>query len=424
MIDKRVGISRLAARLLLPFLIAIGNLVASASDHADPIVLQYLGRPESNLTGLFVFEHADHLVIAMCARPGLADDPVRLSGMTFTIHIDHQAAVRYHCNQNEDEGRTFRYGGWITSPEAIESRIQLQFDFRPRENWKLFQSVAAGNDIGVKPTVIVNHSDIKQEPIQEQLRSFVGLRDDPFILYPFYSTNVVAMVVEIPLALFGDADDFLVWGTASRYGKQKDHVGRALRTMLPRLDFLNQLHPREHVAAIKRRHEAPGPVPDIQRFLISPLFAIRHYDFEPDVVIFNPARWRDSLNQGVGGAADINDKTVAFPNGRRLTDDVARLMIERGDCLLFEVSTSAAHEDGKAHPSENNKPFESQFPYLAAPNENPVPAERPKLRWATWWALAVVAVIVLAAFLLPWWLWYRVRRKWHNALIQLRALSA
>ena len=52
-------------RHVAAMLLLLLSTAASASDHADPIKVRFLGRPESNLTGLFVFEQNDQLVIAL-----------------------------------------------------------------------------------------------------------------------------------------------------------------------------------------------------------------------------------------------------------------------------------------------------------------------------------------------------------------------
>jgi hypothetical protein len=85
----------------------------------------------------------------------------------------------------------------------------------------------------------------------EAIRVWTGVRDDPFIFPRFFGTNIVAMVLRIPISSFPEGQqDWLIWGTSRRGDKQIDHVGRSNRTMLPRLDRLNKLPPNKHVAAL------------------------------------------------------------------------------------------------------------------------------------------------------------------------------
>lgn len=408
------------ARLILGGVGALVLVVVCAtdsvmgSDHADPIMVRFVGRPESNLTGLFGFEQNDKLVIALCARPGLAENSPSLFPHNFAIHIDCDSDVSYSDDKEEDEGRTFRYGGYVSEPDKIKEDITFHFRFDVYKTNNPFESVKPGKTISLTPEISITTNTVKRKVVTDNIRTWVGLRDDPFILHGFSTTNVVAMVVEIPFEAFGKQEDLLIWGTSSRHSKQIDHIGRSLRTMLPRFDFLNGLHPSKHVAEIKRRHENPDVMQDLMTFAISPLFAIRHYDFEPDVMIFCRKRWQKKLlnEDGVASDVDINNyEVVAFPNGRRLTDDVAKLMCDRGDCLLFEVSTAEAHADGEPRPDKNGTPFVNEFPYIAQPNKNPLAAEMPTLRLRT---KIIVGSLILGAvglFLLPWFLYLRARRK-------------
>lgn len=411
-----------------------------ASDHADPIKVRFFGRPESNLTGLFVFEEKEKLVLVLCARPGLAMERVRAQRLQFDIHLDCHSRVNFHDPKGGmlyqrpsdiDEGRTYRYGGWIQKPTGISSDLTFSFQFPGEEADPIPSNFALGAPIDLKPKI---SGPWKDKIDASKVQSWVGMRDDPFILQGFSTTNVLAFVVEIPFSSLNGRDEFLVWGSCSMFGDKIDHVGRSLRTMLPRFDFLNALHPSKHKEAILRQHESPGVMQDLLAFGAGPIFGIRHYDFEPDVVIFSLPRWKkqqadylerlDSLGQTVAdtqhGRKDLTGLS-AFPNGRRLTDDVAWLMCERGDCLLFEVSTAEAHAAEPRpvpRPTSNGKPFLSEFPYLAEPNEFPMPSESPRLRARTILILVVAALGIVAFFVVPWILFVLTRRKL-NRLRQL-----
>lgn len=410
--------------LLLSCAALVMPRLASASDHADPIMIRFLGRPESNLTGLFAFEQGGKLVVALCARPGLAREQVELDPFQFTIHLDVNPEIRFSKKRSRDEGRTFRYGGWITKPEEIQEEIKIEFRFDQRGRLNPFAAARFGEPIDIKPTLVLSDSakklGISEKNLGSQIRSWVGLRDDPFILHGFSKTNVVAMVVEIPFEALGGCENLLVWGTSSKYGTPVDHVGRSLRTMLPRFDFLNGLHPSKHVAAIQSRHENPGVVQDVMSYVASPFFGIRHYDFEPDVLIFSPSRWQSQASADVA----INDyEVVAFPNGRRLTDDVAKLMCERGDCLLFEVSTADAHADHELRPNRNGSQFLESFPYLAPPNKNAVAPPEPSLKTRTWIILVLIALVFIAFISFPWILWWMTRKRLHRLQDQIQLLT-
>ena len=88
-----------------------------------------------------------------------------------------------------------------------------------------------------------------------------------------------------------------------------------------------------------------------------PLFKIRSYDYFPDVMIYT------------------KQYEVGFPNGRKLTNAVAALTCDQGDCPLVESSYIDSPQWPRA--TENDKPFLKEFPYLAAawPPPEPKPME-------------------------------------------------
>jgi hypothetical protein len=148
--------------------------------------------------------------------------------------------------------------------------------------------------------------------------------------------------------------DWLIWGTTSKDGKQIDHVGRANRTQLARFDFLNTLPPSEQVAAIRKAHDSRERLSKLVGKIFPPAvnlitleLSIRHYDFAPDVMIYT-TRF-----------------PPGFPNGRRLTDDVALLTCQTGDCVLIESAFLQTKEWPRQ--TTNDKEFLTEFPYLAAP---------------------------------------------------------
>ena len=148
------------------------------------------------------------------------------------------------------------------------------------------------------------------------IRLFAGLRDDPFIRGPRIGRNVAAIVLEFPLsAVKSDGDTLLLWATTKVpdvNGPIAEHGGRALRSMFPENDVLNTSRPRDH---------------------------FRLFGLVPDVVIFRTSQ------------------PARYPNGRALEDDVVDLV---GDQRVLG--------NDSPFPSTNDKPFLTQFPYLAEPH--------------------------------------------------------
>src|SRR5207248_373337 len=107
-----------------------------------------------------------------------------------------------------------------------------------------------------------------------------GVFDDPFIFPRFFRRNVVGIVTSIPLSSLpkpAAQGPILLWATTHR-GDQIDHVGRSLRTQLPRFGYLNTKHPRDHVKEITRVHHLPTVMEDFLATFLAPLEAHRHYD--------------------------------------------------------------------------------------------------------------------------------------------------
>ncbi|MBU2886027.1 DUF4331 domain-containing protein [Gilvimarinus agarilyticus] len=298
---------------------------AAASDHADPVFNQ---QPTRSLSGLFAFIDNNDLIIILTTHPGLNHPlPIHhLHEQTYRVHLDLTSKVSFDNPQQR-----MRYGGSINRPKHIKESATLAFSLN--ENAEL---------VKFKPQGALQETD--------NIRVFTGVRDDPFIFPKFFGTNVVAMVTAIPLDAFPKQQkDFVLWGDIIRKGKKIDHVGRSNRTMQPRLDFLNTLEPYEHLEAINKKHNDPGLVDKVLMSKLAPLFAIRDYDKFPDVMIFS------------------RHHKAGFPNGRLLTDDVADLTCQLGDCLLWELSYGDVRTWNWPRKNTNDKPFLPHFPYLAKP---------------------------------------------------------
>jgi hypothetical protein len=407
-------------------LVALATALPSpASDHADPI---HNTRRELGLTDLFAFptkggkwgrkgdkksryepilakwagngEGADRLVLILCTRPSLAKDPPYrgLNECVFKIHMDLGADP----GKGEPRARlTFdnpgdrrRYGGTVENPELI--RPDVTITIRLNDDTTFMEKTIEG----------------KRFRRRGDIQWYSGVRDDPFIFPMFFGTNVIAVVISIPFRCFPEGQqDWLIWATSSLNNKQVDHVGRSQRTQLPRFDFLNTLPPSQHVQAIRERRDNPGLIDDVLRTNFRPLFNIRPYDLQPDVMVFT------------------KQKDVGFPNGRWLTDDVAKLTCEQGDCQLFELSfahpKSAKYKGGR--PTENDKEFLNDFPYLAEPWPDAQEPPPPELTARSRMLVALIIAFAVTFLLLPWVLYaisLRRQRALARQLAAQRSLGA
>ena len=318
-----------------------------ASDHADPALPSEFDPAlvkEPNITGLFVFPKDDRLVLIFNVFRSLSSPaPYNFEDYEFEIYMDLDSKIDY-----TDEQIRARYGGHVVHPEGIDPEATI--------------TIQVSNQATL--------ADKKIEGLKnpEAIQWYVGVRDDPFIFTPFFGVNVVSMVMSIPFSSFPEGQqDFIFWGVSRKKGSQEilDHIGRGLRTQLPRFGFLNTLPPSQHSQAIeKQAHTSDG----LRKFFMSYVapatnlyddtFAIRYYDGEPDVCIYS-TRY-----------------PALYPNGRKLEDDIAQIACDFGDCILVELAISV----GKIwpRPTVNDKPLPAEFPYQADPwpEKAPPPAKK------------------------------------------------
>ena len=147
----------------------------SASDHADPITL---GTLEAGLTGLFVFPDGDRMVLALGVVRGLTSPgPFDLEPYEYDIHMDLHSPVSYASAEDRA-----RYGGTVVEPSGISPDVNLRFRLNDDTTLaeKTFEGLQSTDGIEV----------------------WTGIRDDPFILPSFFGTNIVAIVVSIPMSAF------------------------------------------------------------------------------------------------------------------------------------------------------------------------------------------------------------------------------
>ena len=346
---------RRTCRLLLAAVtLAVLAPLASASDHADPMDLEQL---EAGITDLFAFPDGDNLVVILNVRRALTQaGSLKLEPYTYRLHLDFHSTVLF-----DRQPDVIRYGGTVRDPEGISPDATVTLRLK--------------NDASLAS---VNYEGLKDSG---KIELYTGIRDDPFIFPPFFGTNIVAMVLRIPFAsLPPGRQDFILWGTSFKGSAQIDHVGRSLRTMLPRFETLNKLPPSAHVREIQRIHEHPTIVEDIKRVYLSPLFAHKVWDTQPDVMIYS------------------RRFPVGYPNGRLLTDDVAALTAERGDTLLYEISFNNLR--GWPRVTTNDKPFLKEFPYLAEPWPEKPGNVPPALMPATKTKIKVIIAALVIAFIL------------------------
>lgn len=357
--------------LSLVFALFFFSFASYASDHADPFKV---GPDEqaANITGLFFFPEGDQMIAILDVNRSLtAAPPYILDPFEFTINMDTHSKVTF--DSAEDRAR---YGGTVPNPDGIFPDISIK--------------IRLNNDVTVKEKIFKGLKN------PENIKMYTGVRDDPFIFPKFFNVNVITMAFSIPKSSFPEGQkNWLLWATSERIenGKQFDHVGRTNRTQLGRFELLNTLPPSQHVAAIKKRAESVNKLQDFLKACLPPLanlnqlsgLLIRHYDYVPDVMVYT------------------NQFEPGYPNGRRLTDDVALLSCSQGDCPLQEN----AFIDTKQWPraTVNDKPFIAEFPYLAEPwpakPQKPAPSCWPYIM--KYVVIPGVIILALVIGLIVWW---------------------
>jgi hypothetical protein len=317
------------------------------------------------------------------SRALLNPKPYNLAPFEYAVHMDLTSPVAF-----EDPADRARYGGTIVVPEKLHPDITI--------------AIHLNDDTTLKD---ISFRGLKDT---DRIRHFTGVRDDPFVFPRFFKKNVISMVMSIPKSAFPPGQqDFILWGTTYKDGKQVDHVGRSNRTQLVRFDALNTLPPNEHVKEIMKLMTFWD---DTYTFfngfkewwsksiagLIQYTIKIRKYDLAPDVMIYS-SRF-----------------PPGFPNGRMLPDDVAAQTCATGDCILQELSFV---EGGWPRQTVNDKPFLEEWPYIA--EQWPDMPEMPPSTKSIW--PYIIGIVVLVA-IVSWgaieiirrlflWLWRKWRRK-------------
>ena len=412
--------------VLLGIVLALLAPPTRASDHADPIHFpngmelfddgkpnaQANARLAGNTTDLFVFPlKADGtlanfppkdgepatanlqpselaqikaLAVTLCVRPGLRKaPPLDLSAYTYTIHMDLQSRVTF---DKADE--LARHGGSIPDPEKITPDLTIALQLNNDTSLKKQTITSPTNLCKNLGNVCVYNDKTLQDTAGEVLKNpaaihlYTGCKANPFIFPRFFGTNIVAMVLVLPMSCFPEGQrDLLCWAaTTDKHGKLFDHVGRSLRTQNPRFDLLDKLPPSEHVKALQQENRNPGLRRDLLvKFGFDSFFEYRPWDFTPDVMIYS------------------NRFNVGYPNGRRLNDDVAALLARHGATLLVELSYKGAKFP---RATTIDKPFLENFPYLADPWPDSEAKPGPALSARNKCLLTAAAVLIIAVVLL------------------------
>lgn len=346
--------------LFLALALLIGQpAMVAASDHADPVAL---GAPESNITDLFFFPQGDQMILIFnIVRALLKPEPYDLSPFSYEIHMDLTTPVSF-----QDDANRARYGGTVLVPDQIHPDVTIK--------------IRLNDDVSIKQVTFTGLAET------DKIRQYFNVRDDPFVFPRFFGKNVISMVMSIPLSSFPKGQhDFILWGSTSKDGALIDHVGRSIRSQLPRFGFLNTLPPKDHLKALME-HKAFWD--DVYNFLhanrewwsvaagdfLQFTLQLRKYDLQPDVMIYT------------------DRFPVGYPNGRVLTDDVVAQTCSFGDCLLQEISFI---EGGWPRATVNDKPFTTDWPFEAAPwpNQATMPAAT-----GSAWPYVIGLLLLLALF--------------------------
>jgi len=355
------------ASLLLILFSALLLLVPRAlraSDHADPMAPT---DPDSNITDLFFFPKGDQMILIFNVRRATTKPtPYSLENYDYVLHMDLKTPVTFDDKRPGHEGDRARYGGTIVNSELIHDDVTIKLHLN--------------NDATLKDK---SFTGLKNT---DAIRVYTGVRDDPFIFPRFFKKNIVAMVLSIPKSSFPDGQqDFILWGTTHKGGKQMDHVGRSSRTQQGRFNDLNFLPPSEHVTHLMELmkkwdmqqaffNHFNDNMPKSLAAVIQLNLQIRKYDLAPDVMIYS-SRY-----------------PVGYPNGRVLTDDVGAQTCATGDCVLQELSFI---EGGFPRQTVNDKPFLEDFPYLAEPwPDSPEPVPSTDSFWPYVIGLVIIFMIV------------------------------
>lgn len=347
-------------------------LAAFASDHADPAVL---ATKEAGLTDLFFYPHGDDYILMLCVRPALsANPPYNLEPFTYKINFDLHTGLSF-----DNPADKARYGGTVINPSSIKPDVTITYTLN--------------NDATLKSKTITGLTN------PDSIKVYTGVRDDPFIFPKFFGKNTIAAVFSIPKSSFpAGQENFIIYGEAWEHGDELvDTVGRSNRSQNGRYQFLTTVPVPQQVAKLKEEYDKTTKIFNFlnRETKTQGLAAAYHsllqlypYDVtNPDVMIFT------------------TKFPPGYPNGRLLTDDVAYISCQYGDCALMSLSYAESPQFPRA--TVNDKPFMPGFPFLADPWP-PTPA--PPMSGFGCTSILWIALILTVALVIV--LWIVSRKKW------------
>ena len=364
--------SSLPPRAAVVLLLLLSAFAAFASDHADPAVL---ATKEAGITDLFFYPHGDDYILILCVRPALsANPPYNLEPFTYKINFDLHTQVSF-----DNAADKARYGGTVIEPASIKPDVTFTYTLN--------------NDATLRSKTITGLTS------PEKIRVYTGVRDDPFIFPKFFGKNTIAAVFAIPKSSFpAGQQNFIIYGECWEHGDELvDTVGRSNRSQNGRYQFLTTVPVPEQVAKIKEQFDKGNKIVDFLNRetrtqglaqAYHNLLQLYPYDLtNPDVMIYS------------------NSFPPGYPNGRMLTDDVAYISCQYGDCALMSLSYAESPQFPRA--TVNDKPFTPGFPFLADPWP-PSPAQTMSGFGCTaiLWIALIIAVAVVILF------WIISRKKW------------
>lgn len=366
-------------RKLCALLFLLAAVSALASDHADPAVL---ATKEAGLTDLFFFPQGDNYIAMLCVRPALSENPpYNLEPFTYRINFDLHTQLSF-----ANAADKARYGGTVVNPSGIKADASITYTLN--------------NDASLKSKTFAGFTN------PEAIQVYTGVRDDPFIFPKFFGKNTIAAVFSIPKSSFpANQQNFIIYGEAWEHGDELvDTVGRSNRSQNGRYQFLVSVPVNQQVAKIREKYDETLKIFNFlnretrtqglaQAYHL--LLQLYPYDLtNPDVMIYS------------------TQFPPGYPNGRRLTDDVAYVSCQYGDCALMSLSYAESTQFPRA--TVNDKPFLPDFPFLAEPWPASPAAQMSGIGLFGW--LAIIAGIVLVLAIVIWLISRRTWRKQYPTL--------
>lgn len=283
------------------------SITAIASDHADTSLHIEAGRHDARITDLYAFTKNGNLILILNVDPTVPEGATTYKFPTdveYTFYIDNDASVSSQ--------------GVILNSSEIEEDIVISIRFGNDGKARINDEITISSVLSVPFLVLFSCASSDDVNIEDAITNFfAGPRDDPFIRGPRIGANVASIVLEIPLvAVVKNNNPLLIWATTSVdnfAGGFQERGGGPFTSMLN--DLLNFIHPSEDFSEL---------------------------GIQSDVLVLDTT------------------KSSAFPNGRVLEDDVM-------DIVCPGVCDNLIANDAP-FPSENDKPFLNDFPYLAPPN--------------------------------------------------------